>query len=54
MRSSPSSTKAGREIGRVVAEGGLGRKKPARLVLCDRRHTAILVVVRAEEQGEAV
>jgi hypothetical protein len=42
----------GREISRVVAEGGLVRKKPARLVLYDRQHTPILVVEHFEEHGE--
>lgn len=42
----------GREIGRVIAEGGLVRKKPARLVLYDRQHTHVLVVEHVEEHGE--
>jgi hypothetical protein len=38
----------GREIGRVVAQGGLVQKEPARLVLHDRQHTPLLVVERFE------
>lgn len=36
----------GREIGRVVAEGGLVEKHPARLVLYDRQHRPVLAVER--------
>jgi hypothetical protein len=41
----------GREIGRVVAEGGLVREEPARLALYDRQHTPVLVVERFERYG---
>ena len=42
----------GREIGRVVAEGGLVGKEPARLVLYDCQHTHVLVVERFEKYGD--
>jgi len=42
----------GREIGRVIAEGGLVQKKPAQLVLYDPQHTPVLVVEHFERHGE--
>jgi hypothetical protein len=43
----------GREISRVVAEGGLVEKHPARLVLYDRQHAPVLVVEHFRKHGEA-
>src|SRR5215831_3466607 len=40
--------KTGREIGRVTAEGGFVRWKPARLALYDRQHTPVLFVEHVE------